>query len=316
KSYILLVIILFFRTRISRMITFKQLNYALAVARHLHFKKAAEECGVSQSALSTALSELEKQLAVRIFERDNKKVLLTTAGRLVLDKAQSIKLAVDDLQKVAEAQQPPLSFPLTIGVIPTIAPFLLPTVLPAIRKSYPALSLNVVESTSTELVAGVRDGDLDTAILALPFDIEGLLSFEFMGEDFYWVSHKRDSQPGVKEISAAELEDEKLLLLKDGHCLKDQALEVCDFAATSRHELSATSLNTLIQMVRGRLGSTLVPEMALDQLLSDQSELQAVHLNEPSPHRRIAFIIRPNYAGLNNIELLIELFRKQTKLKN
>lgn len=293
------------------MITLKQLTYALAVERHLHFKKASEECNVSQSALSTALSELEKQLGFMLFERDNKRVLVTSAGKQVLAKARSIKLQLDDLYKLAESQSGPLSFPMTIGLIPTIAPFILPLVLPAIRATYPHLELSIKEAQSHELVQAVREGDLDAAILALPYDIQGLLSFEFWQEDFYWITPKKDSAPNQSEVSATDLKEARLMLLKDGHCLKDQALSVCRLQSDSGHELSATSLNTLIQMVLGRLGSTLVPAMALDSLIGTHPELNAVRLGEPGPHRRIAWIIRPGYTGLHNIELLNELFKQQ-----
>ncbi|HAU66854.1 MAG TPA: LysR family transcriptional regulator [Gammaproteobacteria bacterium] len=295
------------------MITLRQLNYALAVERHLHFKNAAEDSSVSQSALSTAISELEKQLGFMIFERDNKRVLITPAGQEVLNKARTIKLQLDDLYKLAETQHSPLSFPITIGIIPTIAPFLLPIVLPAIKKAYPQLELTVREAQSHELVHAVKEGDIDTAILALPYDIEGLLSFEFWQEDFYWISHQKDAKPGQSEVSATDLLEARLMLLKDGHCLKDQALAVCRFEGNNQHELSATSLNTLIQMVLGRLGSTLVPQMALESLVGNYVELKAMRLSEPSPHRRIACIIRPGYAGLKNVELLIDLFKKEMK---
>jgi LysR family hydrogen peroxide-inducible transcriptional activator len=293
------------------MITLRQLTYALAVERHLHFKNAAEDCSVSQSALSTAIAELEKQLGFILFERDNKRVLITPAGQEVLNKARTIKLQLDDLYKLAETQNAPLSYPMTIGLIPTIAPFLLPIVLPAIKRRYPRLKLTVLEAQSHELVQAVRDGDIDTAILALPYDIEGLLSFEFWQEDFYWITHLEDSKSGQSEVSATDLLEARLMLLKDGHCLKDQALSVCRFEGNNQHELSATSLNTLIQMVLGRLGSTLVPKMALESLISNHGELKAIHLDEPSPHRRIACIIRPGYAGLKNVELLIDLFKQE-----
>ncbi len=292
------------------MITLRQLNYALAVERHLHFKNAALECSVSQSALSTAIAELEKQLGLLIFERDNKRVLITPAGQEVLDKARVIKLQLNDLHKLAEAQHSPLSHPMTIGIIPTIAPFILPIVLPAIKEAYPKLELTVQEAQSHELVQAVKNGDIDTAILALPYDIQGLLGFEFWEEDFYWITHTEDSKPGQSEVSGKDLQEAHLMLLKDGHCLKDQALSVCRFESSEQHELSATSLNTLIQMVLGRLGSTLVPQMALESLTGSYTELRAIRLSEPGPHRRIACIIRPGYAGLHNVELLIKLFKQ------
>ena len=296
------------------MISLKQIHYALAVEKTLHFKRAAEACSVSQSALSTALTELEKQLGFQIFERDNKKVLVTPLGEQFLEKARSIKTQVDELYQLAEAQRKPLSSPIKLGVIPTIGPYLLPKVLPALRESYPDLPITLYEDQSHVLVDMVRSGEIDTAILALPFPTEGLLTFEFWQEDFYWVTHRDDPLAQQKEIKSSEIEPSKLMLLKDGHCLKDHTLAACKLSpATNATQLNSTSLNTLIQMVAGKMGSTFVPQMAIDQLISENSQLRAVHLDEAGPHRRIAFIARPNYAGVNSIELLMKLFREQLK---
>lgn len=295
------------------MISLKQLNYALAVEKHLHFKRAAESCSVSQSALSTALNELEKQLGFQIFERDNKKVLVTPIGKKVLDKAQSIKLQLDDLYKLADAQRNELSYPMSIGIIPTIAPYLLPIVLPELTEQYPQLELKIFEEQSHVLVDKVRRGEIDTAILALPYTCDGLLSFEFWEEDFYWVTHSDEMLADRTEITADELEQSKLMLLQDGHCLKDQALAACKFPSDAQHSVGATSLNTLIQLVAGKLGTTLVPEMALEQLIRHNALLSQVRLSEPGPHRRIAFVVRPNYTGVTNIELLMAQFKNSLK---
>ena len=294
------------------MISLKQLSYALAVQEHMHFKKAADACNVSQSALSTAITELEKQLGIQVFERNNKQVLVTPAGQILLKTAQSIKLQVDDLYKLSQMNKAPLTTPMNIGVIPTIGPYLLPKVLPQVRKEFPDFKLHLVEDQSHVLVEKVRKGDLDCAILALPYDIEGLMAFEFWKEDFFWVCHKDECPSNLQEISSKDMQIERLVLLKDGHCLKDHALAACSLEKlNSNADFNSTSLNTLIQMVVGKLGTTLVPEMALDQLIHTESELRAVHLNEPGPHRRLAFIIRPNYGGTMNVELLMSIFKKQ-----
>lgn len=298
------------------MISLKQLNYALAVEKTLHFKKAAEMCNVSQSALSTAISEMEKQLGIQVFERNNKKVLVTAEGLLLLNKAKNIKREMDELQLLSQLSKTVLSTPMTMGVIPTIGPYLLPKVLPEVRQKYPDFKLKIVEDQSHVLVDMVRNGDLDCAVLALPYPIDGLMAFEFWQEDFYWVSHKDECPSQVTEITSAELELEKLMLLKDGHCLKDHALAACSLQAEKKEsELNSTSLHTLIQMVAGKLGTTLVPQMAVDQLIHDDSELRAIHLNEPGPHRGIAFIIRPNYVKVKDIEVLQSIFTKQLKVR-
>ena len=294
------------------MVSIKQLSYALAVEKHLHFKKAAEACHISQSALSTALNSLENQLGLQIFERDNKKVLVTPIGREVLQRAHSIMLQVDELQHLADSQKEVLSYPMTVGFIPTISPFLLPRILPAIEQQHPNFSLTVVEEQSHVLVDMVRSGEIDTAILALPYPCDGLLSFEFWQEDFYWVTHAENTYAERQEITSHELEQAQLMLLKEGHCLKDHILEACKLPTQSaNHGFGATSLNTLIQMVAGKLGSTLVPAMALSQLVKQNKDLRAVHLNEPGPHRRIAFIVRPNYSRLASIEALMALFKNE-----
>lgn len=294
------------------MISFKQLNYALAVEQTRHFKKAAELCSVSQSALSTAISELESQLGTQLFERDNKKVLVTPVGQQILDKARNIRLEVDDLIHLAHQQQAPLSYPMKVGVIPTIGPYLLPKVLPTVRNRYPDFQLVIEEEQSRVLVDRVRSGELDTAVLALPYTTEGLHCFEFWSENLQLVTHRDSPLAGLSSVSADKLEEASLLLLRDGHCLKDHALAACRLQPSELdRSLGGASLYTLIQMVAGHMGSTLVPEMALDQLLAGSSELAAVPLAEPGPHRRIAFITRLNYGGVADIELLMRLFREQ-----
>ena len=298
------------------MISLKQLHYALAIEKTLHFKKAAEACNISQSTLSTAINELEKQLGVTIFERNNKQVLVTNEGQLILNKAKRVKLELDELLQISQVNKQPFATPMTIGVIPTIGPYLLPKVLPEVRSQYPSFKLKIVEDQSHVLVEKVRTGDIDAAILALPYPIDGLMSFNFWQEDFYWVCHKDECPNKVQEITSAELSLDKLMLLKDGHCLKDHALAVCNLQTKKQEtDFASASLHTLIQMVAGKLGTTLVPQMALDQLIYNESELTAVHLNEPGPHRTISLVIRPNYVRAHEITLLKTIFTAQLTTK-
>jgi len=297
------------------MISFKQLTYALAIEKTLHFKKAAVACNVSQSALSTAITELEKQLGVTIFERNNKQVLITDKGRLILNKAKSVKIELDDLLQISQTNQQLFFNPMKIGVIPTIGPYLLPKVLPEVRRQYPNFKLKIIEEQSHTLIDMVRTGDIDAAILALPFPIEGLMSFDFWEEDFYWICHKDECPKTMQEVTSAELEIDKLMLLKDGHCLKEHALAACSLQSkTQDAEFDSTTLYTLIQMVASKLGSTLVPQMALDQLICNESEIRAIHLNEPGPHRTIALVIRPNYVRTNELTTLMNIFKDQLKI--
>ncbi|MET0102862.1 MAG: hydrogen peroxide-inducible genes activator [Sedimenticola sp.] len=293
------------------MITLKQIQYALAIEQTLHFKKAAEACAVSQSALSTALSEMEKQLGFQLFERNNKQVLVTPLGRQALQKARQIKLQMDDLARLGEAHKEPLATTMSLGIIPTISPFLLPVVLPPLQAEYPALQLQISEEQSHVLVEQVRNGDLDAAILALPFNCEGLLTFKFWAENFFWITTVDDDLALKPKLENDELDPQRLMLLKEGHCLKDHALAVCHLSNISEHHLSATSLNTLVQLVANGMGTTLIPAMAVPQMVDSNPRIAKVPLAEPGPHREIAFVVRPNYPGVKNIELLMQLFQKE-----
>ena len=290
------------------MLTFKQIDYALAVGKNLHFKKAAEECYVSPSTLSNAITELETQLGVKIFERNNKKVIVTSLGHEILSKAKKIKLEVKNIHELAQHNVDGLSSSLSIGIIPTISPYFLPLVLPKIQKEFSNLQLKIEEGQSQILTNRVKEGDLDMAILALPYDVQDLMSFKFWEEDFFWVSHSQNKNAGKSEIRASELEHSELMLLEDGHCLKDHILDACNIDSSSQYSLKASSLNTLIQLVKGKMGTTLVPEMALKELVGNKKDLSISHLDEPGPHREIALIIRPNYAGMESVKVLIDFF--------
>ncbi len=293
------------------MISIKQLSYALAAAETLHFKKASEKCNISQSALSTALNELEKQLGLKIFERNNKHVLITPAGKKIIHQARQILLQVDELEHFAETHKAPLSFPLNTGIIPTIAPFILPKLLPVLKQDFPQAQLNIEENQSQILVDMVRNGELDTAIIALPFPTTGLLTLKFWQEDFFWITKKGNKFSQQKKINSDEIKQCNLLLLKDGHCLKDHIISVCNMLENSpKQEFCATSINTLIQMVAGNLGSTLVPAMAVEQLTAQHKTLSVIHLDEPGPHRELVFIFRPNFTRTSSIEALVAVCQK------
>ena len=291
------------------MISLKQIHYALAVEQTLHFKRAAELCSISQSALSTALSEMEKQLGFQVFERDNRKVLVTPMGQKVLDRARVIELQMRDLQSLADVSKSPLSTPLSIGVIPTIGPYLLPRVMPALQENYPALKLDLVEDQSEEVIDLLRRGSLDAAIIALPYACDGLLTFQFWAENLMWITHAGDPLAELDCIDDTRLQQSRLMLLKDGHCLTDHALAACKLEDLSSHSFSATSLATLIELVAAGIGSTLVPDIAMEQLVDSDPRLASVALSEPGPHRELGIAVRPNYPGIRNIEALIELFQ-------
>jgi|TARA_B100000902_G_scaffold105847_1_gene107822 LysR family hydrogen peroxide-inducible transcriptional activator len=296
------------------MLTLKQIEYALAVAKNLHFKKAADECFISPSTLSNAITELETQLGLKIFERSNKKVIVTSLGHEILDKAKRIKLEVQNIHELAQHNNMDgLNSSLSIGIIPTISPYFLPLILPKLQKEFSNLQLKIEEGQSHILTNRVKEGELDMAILALPYDVQDLVSFKFWDEDFFWVSHNHNKNAGKSEIKASELEHSELMLLEDGHCLKDHILDACNIESSSQYSLKASSLNTLIQLVKGKMGTTLVPKMALKELVGSRKDLSISHLDEPGPHREIALIVRPNYAGMGNAKMLVEFFGNSLK---
>lgn len=296
------------------MITLRQLEFALAVAKHKHFKRAAEECNISQSALSLGIAELEKQLDTQIFERNNKQVLITPIGKEILERARRIFSEVNDLVTRAQTHQTPLAYPMTIGIIPTIAPFLLPKVLPTIREKFPNFKLSVVEEQTERLLEKVRYGIIDTAIIALPYQLDGLHSFEFWTEDFFAVFPANDSHAKLHHIDADTLAQANLMLLGEGHCLTDHALSVCHLDKNSvKNNFSEASLTTLIQMALSGMGTTLVPEMAIEQISQQNSEIVTVPLTEKGPHRHIAFVTRLNYARVDDVNLLGQLFADTLK---
>lgn len=172
--------------------------------------------------------------------------------------------------------------------------------------------MKIIEEQSHTLVEKVRTGEIDAAILALPYAIEGLMNFDFWQEDFYWICHKDECPQKVNEITSEELEIDQLMLLKEGHCLKEHALAACSLQNRKQDaDFDSASLHTLVQMVAGKLGTTIVPQMASDQLTYNESELRAIHLNEPGPHRTIALIIRPNYLRSDELSILQNVFTQQ-----
>lgn len=293
------------------MITLRQLEFALAVAKHRHFKRAAEECNISQSALSLGIAELEKQLDTQIFERNNKQVLITPIGEEILVRAQRVFSEINDLTTRAQSHQTPLAYPMTVGMIPTIAPYLLPKVLPELKAQYPNFRMTVVEQQTERLLEQVRYGHIDTAIIALPYPVDGLHTFEFWQEDFFAVFPSDDSLADLKTISSDQLSTANLMLLGEGHCLTDQALNVCSFDRDEfKSNFSDASLNTLIQMALAGMGTTLIPEMALQQVRRQNNDVATIPLTEKGPHRRIAFVTRLNYARVDDVNLLATIFKK------
>lgn len=288
------------------MITVKQIHYALMVEKKLHFKKAADACYISPSTLSNAISEMESQLGFQVFERTNKKVIVTNIGRIFLSKAKDIKSGIDEINQLSDSQNKPLILPITLGIIPTIGPYFIPLVLPTLQKKFPNLKLKIIEAQSSALVEKVNNGEIDMAILAMPYKVDGLLSFKFWEENFYYVTNINNYRKD--KIKAKDIDISNLMLLDDGHCLKSHVLAACKIETNKQYAMEASSLSTLTQLVAGGMGSTLVPHMAIDQLVSKNSLIDKALLDEPGPHRELAIVIRPSYSSIESVELLSELF--------
>lgn len=290
------------------MITLKQIHYALTIEKELHFKKAADACYVSPSTLSNAISEMEAQLGIQIFERTSKKVIVTSLGKEILKKARTIKMEIGDINQLSEDQKNPLSMPITLGIIPTVGPYFIPLVLPSLKKKFPNLKLKIIEAQSSVLVSKVNNGEIDMAILAMPYKLDGLLSFKFWEENFYYISYKGKQEIDKDKIKAKEIDQSDLMLLNDDHCLKNHVLAACKIDSDKQYSIEASSLTTLTQLVAGNMGSTLVPHMAIKQLVNSNSSISKALLDEPGPHRELVIIIRPSYSGLKNVKLLKDVF--------
>ncbi len=293
------------------MISLKQINYALRVGKTLHFKKAAAECFISASTLSNAINEMEKQLGFKIFERDNRRVIVTKQGEDFLEKAVAISLEVEDIKKISQLYAEPLSHKISIGMIPTISPFLIPAVLPRLNKDYPKLELQLVEAKSNELVNQIQNGALDMGILALPYPIKDLKVLKFWAEDFFWICKADDERSKMQKITARELDLSELILLEEGNCLTDHVLSACNISFSHQHSFRVSNLNTLMQLVKGGMGTTLIPAMATEQLVDNDRMLTKAYLDEKSPHREIALLTRETFVAMDEVGLLADIFSEE-----
>ena len=274
--------------------TLRQLQYAVAVAELLSFRKAAERCHVSQPSLSAQLAQLEDALGVPLFERSRRRVLLTSAGEELVERARRVLLDADDLVQLSRRVGNPLSGTLRIGVIPTLSPYLLPALTPALKKAFPKLSVMWVEDKTASLVRSVDAGAMDAALLAVEAEL-GDLETERIAEDPFVLATPAGHPLGAKKQPAtlSELRGADVLLLDEGHCFRAQALAVCSRARTHELEFRATSLPTLVQMVAGGAGVTLLPKLAV-KTEAQRADLRIRPLAEPTPHRTVALAWRPN----------------------
>ncbi|MFD1342300.1 hydrogen peroxide-inducible genes activator [Litorisediminicola beolgyonensis] len=271
-------------------VSMRHLRYFHALAEHRHFGHAAEACAISQPALSLQIKELEQALGATLVERGNRQTRLTGLGVEIAERVLSILAAVDELEDVARAHGGALSGPFPLGLIPTVAPYLLPQIVRRLAASHPGLELHPREAVTQTLLDGVGQGGLDAAILALPLDDPGLTARPLFEEEFVLLRPAADGGRPVPE--AKDLATMRLLLLEEGHCFRDQALSYCDLASVSpgRH-LEASSLSTLVQMVGAGMGVTLIPEMAIS-LETRSANVSVARLPAPVATRQIGLVWR------------------------
>lgn len=272
----------------------RDLQYLVALAEHRHFGRAAAACYVSQPTLSTQVKKLEHELGVELIERGTRSVLLTMAGEQVVERAKGMLKDADDIRGIARHAKDPRSGTLRIGLFPTIAPYLLPHVVVPLRSRFPDLRVLLVEAKTAELLDDLARGTLDAAVIALPVADDSLVVEPLFREDFLLAVPSDDPLADAgRPIVSADLVRDDLLLLAEGHCLRDQALDVCHAAgAAERDGFRATSLETLRHMVAAGVGSTLLPELATRPPVAAYEGLTLLRFAPPAPHRDLALVSR------------------------
>ncbi|TGY89128.1 hydrogen peroxide-inducible genes activator [Marinicauda algicola] len=282
--------------------TLRQLKFLVALAEHGSFSRAAEATHVTQPTLSAGIKELETALGATLVERGARGATLTPAGEAAVERARIVLTEAEDLVLATRAAGEPLSGPFRLGVIPTIAPFLLPRVLPALREAFPALELFLREDLTHRLLDAIKDRRLDAALIALPYEEPGIETMSLMEDEFLFAAPRDHRLAKVNRLTPDMLAGEPLLLLEDGHCLRDHALSICGGGPGGPHgeqvrsDFAATSLHTLVQMVRSGIGATLLPKLALDAGLADRLDLAVRPFDPPVAGRAIGMAWRKGSA--------------------
>lgn len=275
----------------------RDLKYLVALADHRHFGKAAEASFVSQPTLSTQIKKLEDELGVQLFERAPRKVMLTPVGRDVVARARGIVAEVESLRDLARRHQDPESGSLRFGAFPTLAPYFLPHAVPAMQARFPRLELLLVEEKSDVLLSQLHEGRIDAALLALPIHDDQLHAEWLFDEAFVLATREGGLLADKRQVRLDDLDQHSLLLLEDGHCLRDQALDVCRLSgAQEKPGFRATSLETLRQMVAAGAGITLLPELAVRPPIAQPEHLRLLPFEGQAPNRQIALVWRKSSA--------------------
>ncbi len=271
----------------------RDLEYLVALEEHRHFGRAAAACYASQPTLSTQVRKLEAELGVQLIERGARQVLFTPAGEEVVRRARHILAEADDIRDIARQLNNPFTGSVRLGIFPTLGPYLLPHAVPRLAESFPDLEVFLTEAKSHELLDELKQGRLDAAILALPVHEDGLESATLFREDFLLATPVSHTLSGSNEVTANDLQGQRLLLLDEGHCLRDQALEFCHSAgAGERDGFRATSLETLRHMVASGVGITLLPQLSVAPPVTENPRITLRRFADPAPHRDLALFWR------------------------
>ncbi len=287
--------------------TLRQLRHLVALARHGHFGRAAQACHVTQSTLSASIKELEEVLQATLVDRTRRRVVVTPLGQAIVARAEDVLRRAEDLVEAARVSRDPLTGPLNLGVIPTIGPFLLPRCLPGLRRRYPKLKLYLTEDLTERLLEQLRRGELDLALIALPYEHADVETVDLFDDPFSLVVPKDHPWAALKRVGDDKLAGASLLLLRDGHCLREHALAACRLAGRGQIDaFGATSLYTLVQMVENGLGVTLLPQLAIDAGILRGTKLVVLPMTGDAPSRRVALVWRRGTARRGEFELLAE----------
>ncbi|MCR8726099.1 hydrogen peroxide-inducible genes activator [Frigidibacter sp. ROC022] len=288
-------------------LTLRHLRYFIALARHRHFGRAAQACSVSQPALSVQIKELEALFGATLIERSARQTRLTPLGEELEVRASDILRAVDELGDLARAAQDPFAGRLRIGVIPTIAPYLLPQLIAAIGAGFPRLDIRPRETVTQTLIHELNEGRLDAAVMALPVSEPALHEEDLFAEDFVLVRPRADAGKPVPDAEA--LREMRLLLLEEGHCFRDQALSFCNLGSPPpRDMMEGSSLSTLVQMVGAGIGVTLIPEMAVE-IETRSAPVSIARLAAPPPRRRVGMVWRKSSSLADSLTEIVARLR-------
>ena len=296
----------------KRLPTMKQLQYLVALADTRHFGRAAQRCHITQSTLSAGIRDLESVLGTAVAERSNRRVLITRVGVQIAERARALLREAEEVMEVARAGRSPMTGEMRLGVIPTIGPFLLPRVLPALRERFPELTIYLREEQTAPLLARLEDAELDVALIALPCDTGELGIDVILEDEFLFACHRKHALAGAGEVSLKALVGEPLMLLEEGHCLRGHTLDACGVGDTrARAQFEASSLHTLVHMVAAGIGVTLIPRLAVDAHITRGTGISLARLGVPAS-RRIGLAWRQTSLRAGDFRLLADTLRELT----